>query len=113
MPLPSAVVVRVVIALPREVDPLGVSELVSHEVQIPLASKYLRERPNDMEHADPLNNDGALRNELRHASVHLRVHQPERQRLISDETLIMTFVVTDVSLLASTSHVPAAPTCDW
>ena len=100
MPLPSAVVVRVVVALPGEIDPLGVSELVANEVQITLSSQRLREHTNDVECADSVQDHGILRKELRHAGV----HQPERQRLISDETLVVTLVVADVSLVASTLY---------
>lgn len=104
MPLPSAVVVRVVVALPGEIDPLGVSELVANEVQITLSSQRLREHTNDVECADSVQDHGILRKELRHADVHRCVHQPERQRLISDETLVVTLVVADVSLVASTLY---------
>lgn len=64
MPLPSTVVVRVVVALSGEVDPLGVSELVTNEVQVSLSSQRLGDGADDVENADSVEDYGVLRREL-------------------------------------------------
>ena len=99
---------RVVVPFAREVDPLyasphaltptGVSKLVPHEVQVALAAQHFGEQPNQMEHVDALRHYDVPRHQLRHARVHRGVHQPERQRLVPHERLIVALVVAHVLL---------------
>ena len=48
VPLSSAVIITVTIALSWEINPLRMSKLISHEVQISFTSKTLRNEPNHL-----------------------------------------------------------------
>ena len=52
--------VRVVVALSGEVDPLGVSELVTNEVQVSLSSQRLGDGADDVENADSVEDYGSF-----------------------------------------------------
>ena len=94
-PLPPGVLKRLAVALPREIDPLGVTELVPHEVQPRLAPERQLEEPGHLVQRDAPLHRGvhALRPRLAHAPVHGRVHEREGERLIAHQALIVGFEV--------------------
>ena len=118
-PLSPTVVKGVRIALPREIDPLcpslpppartGVSELVAHEVQVALAAQHLGQQAHEVQHVDALTHHVAPWHQLRHVVVHRRVHQPERQRLVAHQRLVVALVVAHVLLAPSAGHAPRSP----
>mmetsp|Transcript_84829 Transcript_84829/g.262614 ORF Transcript_84829/g.262614 Transcript_84829/m.262614 type:complete len:319 (-) Transcript_84829:497-1453(-) len=92
------VVVAPAVALAREVDPLGVAELVAAEAQVALPQRKA-------DHADHLVQgqaalDAGRRGRQRaHARVHLGVHEPERDRLVADDGLVVGLCVGNASLI--------------
>ena len=105
VPLPPGAVVRPVVADAGEVDPLGVTKLIAHEIEVALST----ERHGD--HADHLvEGNTAVDNQIGggqegHAVVHLLVHKPESDGLVADERLIVGLAITDNLLLV-------APVCE-
>ena len=91
-------VVLPLVALAWEVDPLRVPELVAHEVEVALAADGHGDHPDHLvqRHAPGDHVGGLL--EGAHAVVHLGIHEPERDRLITHDGLIVRFGVPDALL---------------
>ena len=65
------------VALAREVDPLGVPELVAHKVEVALAAEARRDEADELVQRDAAVDDWVARHlERAHVPVHLLVHQP-------------------------------------
>mmetsp|Transcript_24606 Transcript_24606/g.76616 ORF Transcript_24606/g.76616 Transcript_24606/m.76616 type:complete len:642 (+) Transcript_24606:455-2380(+) len=117
VPAAPAVLVAAAILRPREVNPLRVPELVAHEVQIPLAAEAQHQQPDHLVHGEaPVDAEGGLRTlDEAHAGVHLCVHEPEGDRLVADNRLVVGLDVRDDLLLPTAvgqrvgdvAHVPA------
>lgn len=89
------------------------SKLVSHEVEISFSPDRLRQQSNQMQDVDPVEDRAIARRQLGHARVHLGVHQPKGQRLVSNKRLIMTLVIGHILLSASILHPFHGRTGDW
>ena len=73
VPLTSAVVKAEAVAFAREVDPLRVTELVSHEVQVGLSAQALRYQSNHLVKGHTAGDSQRYRCQLAHACVDLCV----------------------------------------
>ena len=104
-----------VVALAREIDPFRMAKLVAHEVEVAFAAC------RDGHQTDHLmQGDGALDDHVFVAAVHAPIHflvgQPEHERLVAHERLIVALAVGDVllartagnQLVIQAAHVPLA-----
>ena len=101
VPLSSAVIITITIALSWEVNPFRMSKLISHEVQISLSSETLRYESNHLVQGHSSGNSKSGLKKSTHASVDISVEQPHRMGFVSYDSLVMTFGITDNFLLPS------------
>ena len=94
-PLPAGVVHRPAVALAREIDPFGVAELVAHEVEIAFAGQAEGDQADQLVQGDAAVDDQVVAG-LVHVPVHVLVHQPEGERLVADQRLVVALGVADV-----------------
>ena len=92
--LPRGGVVGVV---PWEVNPLRVPKLVAHEVQIALPAQGRRNGADHLVQGNTPVHDIVLRVDL-HPVVHLSIHEPERNGLVSHQGLVVRLCVTNAGL---------------
>ena len=93
-PLSAAILEAVAVAFPGEVNPLRMSEFVAHKVQISVAARRHRHQTNHfVQFHGPL--DRQTRISYAHVPVHLLIRQPEHDRFIPHQRLIMRFTVAD------------------
>mmetsp|Transcript_126990 Transcript_126990/g.301597 ORF Transcript_126990/g.301597 Transcript_126990/m.301597 type:complete len:383 (-) Transcript_126990:128-1276(-) len=116
VPSTSAVLVAPAVLRAREVDPLGVPELVAHEVQVALAAQGEHKKSDHLVQrqatVDAHGRQGA--GEGAHAGVHLGIHEPKGQGLVSHNRLIVGLcighhllqVTTIGQRVANVAHVP-------
>ena len=78
------------------------TEFVADKVQPAFAAQTLREQTNHLVERNAALNDRRVVGQSGHVRVHLLVHQPERDRLVADQRLIVRFAVGD-GLLAPSS----------
>mmetsp|Transcript_15557 Transcript_15557/g.33794 ORF Transcript_15557/g.33794 Transcript_15557/m.33794 type:complete len:656 (+) Transcript_15557:2686-4653(+) len=116
VPSASAMVVAPAVLGAREIDPLRVAELVAHEGQVAFATQGQDDKPDHLVEGqtavDAEGVIGAL--DEAHASVHLGIHEPEGQGLVSHNGLIVGLAIGDDLLLVSSiredvhdvTHVP-------
>ena len=97
---------RPTVALTREVDPFGVTEFVAHEVEITAVARRDGDEANHL-----VQSDSAIGNVILVAffevPIHIGINQPEDNRLIANESLVVTFGVRDgFFVCAAISHLP-------
>ena len=85
----------------REVEPLGMAELVALEVEPALAAQTVGQQADHLVKGQAAVDDGRERRQRRHVRVHLGVHEPEGDRLVAHERLVVALHVGDVGLLPS------------
>jgi hypothetical protein len=95
IPLPSAVIITVSIALTREVDPFWMSKLVTHEVEICLTTQALRNEPDHLVEGHSSRDAKIGLKQATHASVDVCIEQPHRLGLVTDDGLVMALCVAD------------------
>mmetsp|Transcript_11341 Transcript_11341/g.29947 ORF Transcript_11341/g.29947 Transcript_11341/m.29947 type:complete len:283 (+) Transcript_11341:788-1636(+) len=88
------------VALPRQVDPVGVAKLVAHEGEVGVARESTRQQPRELVEGDATLDDGARGQQRRHAVVEACAHQPLRERLVAHHRLVVTLYVRQPPLLA-------------
>ncbi|KAI3492991.1 hypothetical protein L1887_42366 [Cichorium endivia] len=93
--LATRVVERVAVALAREVEPLGVTELVADKVEVALAAERMCDETDHLVVRQAAVDDGGALGEVRHIGVHLLVHEPEGKRLVADERLVVRLGIGD------------------
>ena len=99
-PLPAGMGIVPAVLRPREVDPLGVAELVAHEVEVRAAvERSRRETRHLVERNRAVGLDAVL--VLGHAEVNRSVGKLEEERLAADERLVMRLDVGDDFLLGA------------
>mmetsp|Transcript_9850 Transcript_9850/g.28314 ORF Transcript_9850/g.28314 Transcript_9850/m.28314 type:complete len:381 (+) Transcript_9850:270-1412(+) len=98
-PLAAGAVVRPVVADAREVDPLGVAELIAHEVEVALAAESHSHHADALVQRDAAVDDEVGRGEERHAVVHLLIHEPEGNGLVAHQRLVVRLAVAHHLLL--------------
>ena len=76
------------VALAREVDPLGMPELVAHEVEVGLTARGDGHQADHLVQGHAAVDDDVLRSAV-HVEIHLLVHQPEGDGLVADERLVV------------------------
>merc|ERR1719400_1899509 len=113
-PLPPGMMIALLVANPWEVQPLGMTKLVSDEVQPTLSTQSVDKEPDHLVQGNPSLDNGGTRKEAAHPGVHLLVHQPEGHGLVPHQRLVMTLSIADASLLISpvcegVHNVPHAP----
>mmetsp|Transcript_13740 Transcript_13740/g.31730 ORF Transcript_13740/g.31730 Transcript_13740/m.31730 type:complete len:415 (+) Transcript_13740:249-1493(+) len=101
VPLAASVMVRPVVPDAGEVDPLRVTKLVAHEVEISLSSERHCDEADHLVQGDAAVDDGVGGGQERHAVVHLLVHEPESDGLITNKSLVVRLGVADNLLLVS------------
>ena len=101
IPLAASVFIRPSIALPREVDPFRMPELISHKVQITAINSRSR---NQTDHL--MQGDTSIYHEIMviflHMPIHIGVDQAEDDRLITHQGLIVALGITDRLLIGTT-----------
>mmetsp|Transcript_19026 Transcript_19026/g.32057 ORF Transcript_19026/g.32057 Transcript_19026/m.32057 type:complete len:462 (+) Transcript_19026:287-1672(+) len=117
IPTTSAVMMTPAILRAREVDPLGVPKLVAHEVQIALAAQGQHDQTDHLvQRQAPIHTHGGEgTGEATHARVHLGIHEPKGQGLVTNNGLIVRLGVGNhllhvASVGQSVHQVPHAPT---
>jgi len=87
-PLAARMAIGPRVALAREIDPLGMSELVAHKSEPRVAAKGHCDKPDHLVEGDTTGNDGRLLHQRAHVRIHLGVHKNERysrRRIVSIE----------------------------
>ena len=94
-----------VITFAREVDPLGVTELITHKVEIALTSQTLCEQANHFVKSHTSCHLGVHLLALSQAGVDIGVEEPHGDCLIAYDSLVMRFGIADALLFpAPISH---------
>mmetsp|Transcript_40311 Transcript_40311/g.126894 ORF Transcript_40311/g.126894 Transcript_40311/m.126894 type:complete len:704 (-) Transcript_40311:165-2276(-) len=101
VPLAASMMIGPVVADAREVDPLRMSEFVTHEVEVSLSSERHGDQSDHLVQGDSSVDDGVGGGEEGHAVVHLLVHEPEGDGLVTNKRLIVRFGVANNLLLVS------------
>mmetsp|Transcript_34330 Transcript_34330/g.87797 ORF Transcript_34330/g.87797 Transcript_34330/m.87797 type:complete len:213 (+) Transcript_34330:439-1077(+) len=101
----------------REVDPLGVAELIAHEVEVRLAAQGHGDQADHLVQRNSAVHSGRAGAKAGrcHEVVHVLVHQPERDCLVAHQRLVVALRVADAGLcvpavghgVADVAHVPA------
>jgi hypothetical protein len=99
--LPAAVLVAPAVAFARKIYPLRVTKLVSHKIEVSFAAQGVGNQSDHLVQGQATVNDSGARAELAHVVVHFLVHQPERERLVTDQRLVVTLRVRDRQLLVT------------
>ena len=102
-PLAAAILVAPAVALPGEVDPLRVAELVAHEGQVALAAQTHGQQTDHLVqgHA-PV--DHQILVVIGHTPVHFLVAQAEHHRLVPHQRLVVGLHIADDLLLGSAAR---------
>lgn len=79
IPLPSSVVVRVVVSGTREVEPFRVAEFITLKVEITFATQSVSEESNHFVEGKTALNDGGKVGECRHVSIELFITEPHEK----------------------------------
>lgn len=114
VPLASTVVETKAVAFAREINPLRVAKLVTHEVEVGLAAETLRDQPDHLVKSHSARNFECYFVYLGHIRVDLGVEEPHGDSLITDDGLVMRLAVADDLLfitaisktMGDVSHVP-------
>ena len=101
-PLPAAIVVAPAVALPGEVNPLGVAEFIAHKGQIPLTAQAHGQQTDQLVQGHAPVDDHTLALTV-HRPVHLFVAQPEHNGLVPHQRLVMGFAVADYLFFGAAS----------
>mmetsp|Transcript_61777 Transcript_61777/g.147378 ORF Transcript_61777/g.147378 Transcript_61777/m.147378 type:complete len:223 (+) Transcript_61777:4157-4825(+) len=101
IPAAAAVVVTPAILRPREVNPLWVSKLIAHEVQVALTTKAEHQETNHLVQSQATVNAhrGSRALNQAHTCVHLGIHEPESNGLVTDNGLVVRLHVCHALLL--------------
>ena len=101
IPLTSSILITPSIPLTREVNPLGMAELISHEVQVSTIDSGCCDEAYHL-----MQRDTAVRHEGRmtvlEMPVHIGVHETEDDGLIAHERLVMTLRIRYGFLILTT-----------
>lgn len=87
----------------RSVPAMDIENL-THKVEVPLAAESVRDEADYLVEGDAAVDDDRRPGFFRHHPVHLLVHEPEGNRFIADERLVMTLGVCDVLLAIAPVH---------
>ena len=90
IPLATRVLVAPAIAFSREVNPLGMSELIAHEVEVSAVDSGESDKAYHLVHGYATVDSGIVI-AFHHVPVHLVVDQPEYNSLVAHQRLVMTF----------------------
>ena len=93
-PLATGVLVAPLVALAREVDPLGVAKFVPHEGEVSFPAGGEGEEAEDFVESDAAVDLGVVIS-LCHVVIHGGVHEPEGEGFVSDEGLVVALGVGD------------------
>ena len=98
------------VSFAREIYPFRVSELVSHEVQIAAVHRAQGHQTDYLVKGYTTTHRFVLVSFLE-MPVHIGIDQPENNRLVADECLVMTLAITDGFLVgAAVFHFPEEST---
>ena len=99
-PLASCVLITPSVALTREIDPLGMSELIAHEVEVSAIDGRSRDETDHlMQRYTAVGHIGRMA--MFEMPVHVGVHEPEDDGLVPDERLVMALGIGDGLLVLS------------
>ena len=93
--MPAGVLVRPVIALPGEVDPFGVSEFVSHKVEVSAVHGREGNQPYHFMQCHAPVYDKAAGVVFHHVPVHFGIDEAENDGFVPNKSLIVTFGIVD------------------
>ena len=79
------------------------AELIAHEIKISFAGQAEGDQPDHLVQRDAAVDDHGLAG-LVHVPVHFLVHQPERDRLVADQRLVVALGIADVLFAESAIH---------
>ena len=107
-----------VVTFTREINPLWVPHLVTHEVKVTLATESQRENADHLVQGHATIDFEAHGLITPHPSIYLRVEEPHGLSLIANDGLIVRLSVTNALLLPSTvrhamSEVAHVPILIW
>ena len=95
------------VALPGEVDPFRVAELIAHKVQVGLAATSQGEEPRHL-----VQGNGPVDNRIVRGLIHVRIHggirQTENQGFVAHQRLVVAFHIGHC-ILSGAAHTHAAP----
>ena len=74
----------------------------TYKVEVAFAAEPVRDESDHLMESHAAVDDHVRFGQVGHVRVHVFVHQPEGQRLIPDQRLVMTLGVGDVSLTMTT-----------
>ena len=94
IPLPTGILVAPSVPLAREIYPLGMAELVTHEVEIATIDGRRRDQTYHLMQGHATRH-GHIVVILHHVPVHLIVDQTENHRLVAHQSLIVAFYIGD------------------
>lgn len=83
--LAPRVVEAVAVAFAREVEPFGVPEFITLEIQITFASETVRDEADHLVQGETAVDDGGQLGQDGHVGVHLCVTEPEEEGLVPNE----------------------------
>jgi len=79
IPLPSGVVVRVVVPGTREVEPFRVAEFITLKVEVAFTTQSVSEESDHFVEGKTALNDGGKVGECRHVSIELFITEPHEK----------------------------------
>ena len=92
-PLTAGIFIRPAVPCTWKIYPLGMPELIAHESQISVTGRRQRQKPYHLVEGHAPVHDKILGVNV-HRRVHLLIHQPEYQRLVPHQSLVMALRVT-------------------
>ena len=100
VPLPAGILARPAVALAGEVDPLGMAELVAHEIEVAPAARGERNETDHLVQGYAPVYQQVLR-ALVHRPVHILVDQAEDDGLVAYERLVVALGIGDRVLVGA------------
>lgn len=103
VPLTTSIVEGRVVAGAGEIKPLGMTKLVSNKGQVTLTSKTVGHQADHLMQGQTTVNDRRQFCQDAHMCVHLLVHEPERNSLVTDQSLVVRLTVSNRGFLRTRS----------
>ena len=97
--VPACIVVAEAVAVTRKVQPLWVTKLVADEGEVGFSSQPKGGQSDELVEGHPSVYERCPWRRCGHVSIHLSVHQPERQSLIANQSLVMTLCIRHTALI--------------
>jgi len=99
VPLTTGIVEGRVVASAGEIKPLGMTEFISDKGQVTLTSETVGHQADHLVQSQTSVNDWRQLCQGAHVCVHLLVHKPESNRLVTNQSLVMRLAVSNRGFL--------------